>query len=144
MSPFLALFGRSPRLLGTPMTTELEARHDPTATIRKIRGNLENARRKQAEHYKRARRQLMFSEGDCVWVDNDDPNGKTGRIGPYRVTQQTSPVTYRLRDQKGRDTSRHVSKMTRYYGSSFLEKGGCKVEPKGTPGIPGIRESFRY
>lgn len=87
--------------------------------MRQIRENLENARGKQAEYYDRTRRELTYSEGDYVWVDNEDLSGKARRIGPYRVTRQISPVTYRLRDQWGHETSRHMSKMTRYYGPSF-------------------------
>jgi hypothetical protein len=72
--------------------------------IELARSNMENARDKQTYYANQHRRDLIFKEGEEVWLSTQHlnlPDSITKKLssrytGPFKILQESSPVTYKL------------------------------------------------
>jgi hypothetical protein len=95
--------------------------------IELARNNMEMARNKQTHYANQHRRDVVFKEGEMVWLSTQHlnlPDGITRKLtsrytGPFRILEVTSPVNYKLAIPEEWTKKRvhpvfHVSLLKRY------------------------------
>ena len=136
MSPFEMVYGRKPTLTidaviqasTIPYKSAADYVRDTAQKIANLfdlaQSNIELAQFRQQQHYDRDRTDILYFPGERVWIHV--PHVKTGNVakltrqwvGPYMVTERTSPVNYRIA-RFNTATSKinpvvHVSRMKRF------------------------------
>jgi hypothetical protein len=104
------------------------------------RSNMENARDKQTHYANQHRRDLIFKEGEEVWLSTQHlklPDGITKKLssrytGPFKILQVSSPVTYKLDIPADWVKKRvhpvfHVSLLKRYVPGMDIEASGSHI-----------------
>ena len=149
-TPFFANYGyhpSTPASLTAPSASDY-ADHDYVARIRSvqtsIRQELELVQAQMAEQANRRRRPLSFSPGDLVRLSTDFivlPNQPSKKfrprfVGPFKVLEVVSPVSYRL--QLPESMSRvhpvfHVSRLLPWHSSDTAEFPGRQPPDTPTP-----------
>jgi hypothetical protein len=108
--------------------------------IELARSNMENARDKQTYYANQHRRDLVFKEGEEVWLSTQHlnlPDGITRKLssrytGPFKILHVSSPVTYKLDIPAEWVKKRvhpvfHVSLLKRYVPGIDIEGGGSHI-----------------
>jgi hypothetical protein len=108
--------------------------------IELARSNMENARDKQTYYANQHRRDLVFKEGEEVWLSTQHlnlPDGITRKLssrytGPFKILHVSSPVTYKLDIPAEWVKKRvhpvfHVSLLKRYVPGMDIEGSGSHI-----------------
>ena len=132
-SPFFANYGYNPRhspeipsIINVPRAEELVK--NLTDLSKELKKNLESASKKQEEYANRHRiKPPEFKANDKVWLNsslvlrNKNKKLKPRKLGPFKIIQKVSPVTYKLDLPKKLRIHPiiHVSELEPYYEDTF-------------------------
>ncbi len=135
-SPFYANYGYNPRFSpAVPSTTDVPRAEEFTTNLtelfNQLKENLEQASSKQEKFANKHRiKAPEFKANDKVWVNssliirNKNKKLKPRKLGPYKILEKVSPVTYKIEFPKNIKIHPiiHVSELEPYYEDNFKRK----------------------
>ena len=133
-SPFFLNFGRDPRLpIDIATRGDYDVHRDASDyraalvshlenAVALARDNVQLAQQKRKQHFDHQAKERSFQLGDRVWLFTPQKQvGKSPKLihfwhGPFRITEQTSPVNYKLTscDERRRKFLVHVYRLKPY------------------------------
>ena len=135
-SPFYANYGYNPRFSpAVPSSIDVPRAEEFTTNLAKLfkqlKENLKQARNKQEKFANQHRiKAPEFKVNDKVWINsslilrNKNKKLKPRKLGPYKIIEKVSPVTYKIDFPKNIRIHPiiHVSELEPYYKDNFKRK----------------------
>ncbi len=135
-SPFYANYGYNPRFSpAIPSTTDVPRAEEFTNNLSKLykelKENLIKAIKKQEKYANQHRMEAPeFKKNDKVWINsslilrNKNKKLKPRKLGPYKILEKVSPVSYRVELPKNIRIHPviHVSELEPYFEDKFKRK----------------------
>ena len=135
-SPFYANYGYNPRFSpAVPSSIDVPRAEEFTTNLAKLfkqlKENLKQARNKQEKFANQHRiKAPEFKVNDKVWINsslilrNKNKKLKPRKLGPYKIIEKVSPVTYKIDFPKNIRIHPiiHVSELEPYYKENFKRK----------------------